>query len=311
MAALISVALCTYNGAAHLSEQLESLRTQTWPHLEIVAVDDASSDATWDILRQAAKEDSRLRIARNEENLGFAANFERAMSLCTGDYIAPCDQDDLWLAQKLERLMDAIGPHSLAYSDSMLIDERGRPLGARVSSRIHMVQGCDPLAFAFWNCISGHAMLFRRELLASALPTRDVRFHDWWIAFVAASLGSIAYVDEPLVAYRQHASSQTDVLRIRREHGDSVAKSLERIAWLGALSRLPSAHQALFETMHRLTLARQDQWFCPAWWRFLRENSARLMAINKRESFSRFALKQFFGMRWRRRTMPKKSAAKA
>lgn len=311
MAALISVALCTYNGAAHLGEQLESLLTQTWRHIEIVAVDDASTDATWDILRQAAKRDPRLRIMRNEENLGFAANFERAMSLCTGDYIAPCDQDDLWLPDKLERLLDAIGQHSLAYCDSMLIDDRGQPLDARVSNRIHMVQGRDPLAFAFWNCISGHAMLFRRELLASALPRRGVRFHDWWIAFVAASLGSITYVDEPLVAYRQHTSSQTDVLRLRQERGDSAAKSLERIAWLGALSRFPSTHQALFETMHRLAVARQDQWFCPAWWRFLRENSARLMAINQRESFSRFALKQFFGMRWRRRAMSKGSAAKA
>ncbi|HEY6087234.1 MAG TPA: glycosyltransferase family 2 protein, partial [Burkholderiaceae bacterium] len=307
MAALISVALCTYNGAAHLSEQLESLLTQTWRHIEIVAVDDASTDATWDILRQAAKRDPRLRIMRNEENLGFAANFERAMSLCTGDYIAPCDQDDLWLPDKLERLLDAIGQHSLAYCDSMLIDDRGQPLDARVSNRIHMVQGRDPLAFAFWNCISGHAMLFRRELLASALPRRDVRFHDWWIAFVAASLGSITYVDEPLVAYRQHTSSQTDMLRLRQERGDSAAKSLERIAWLGALSRFPSPHQALFETMHRLAVARQDQWLCPAWWRFLRENSARLMAINQRESFSRFALKQFFGMRWRRRAMSKGS----
>jgi glycosyltransferase involved in cell wall biosynthesis len=300
---LISVALCTYNGAAHLNEQLESLGSQTWPRIEIVAVDDASSDGTWDLLQRAAASTPALRIMRNDTNLGFAANFERAISLCSGDYIAPCDQDDVWLPTKLESLAAAIGQHTLAYCDSMLIGERGEPLGTRVSDRIRMVQGSDPLPFAFWNCVSGHAMLFRRELLAWALPARGVRFHDWWIAFVAASQGSITYVDQPLVAYRQHENSQTDVVRIRARRADPIAKSLERLAWLSALSGFPSAHQKLFERMHELAAARQHQWFCVAWWRFLKAHANRVMAINRRESFTRFAVKQFFGMKWRHQGM--------
>jgi glycosyltransferase involved in cell wall biosynthesis len=298
-APLLSVALCTYNGAPHLGDQLESLFAQTWPNLEIIAVDDASTDATWTLLQQATEREPRLKILRNNVNLGFAANFERALSLCRGEFIAPCDQDDIWQPNKLETLMAAIGPHTLAYCDSALVDERSQALGMRVSDRVRMVQGSDPLAFAFWNCVSGHAMLFRRELLALALPAQGVRFHDWWLAFVAASTGSITYIAEPLVAYRQHARSQTDVSRLRSQRSNSVDKSLERVAWLQALSRFPSAHQALFQQMHRLAADRQNQWFCPAWWRLLNAHAARLMAINRRESFRRFAIKQFFGMRWR------------
>lgn len=298
-APLISVALATYNGSRHLGAQLASLRAQTWAALEIVAIDDASTDTTWPMLQEAARQDPRLRILRNEHNLGTTANFERAMSLCRGDYIALCDQDDLWRTDKLATLAAALGTHTLAYADSALIDERGTPLGMHISDRLGMAQGSDPLAFAFWNCISGHAMLFRRELLRSALPLRGGRFHDWWLAFVAASTGSIVYVPQPLVHYRQHDQSQTDVAVRRRKRKNSALKYAERQQWLAALAQFPSPHQPQFQRMHALWEQRGRAWFCPAWWRFLHENAARLMVINRRESIGRFAAKQFFGMRWR------------
>lgn len=299
-APLVSVALCTYNGGPYLEEQLASLRAQTWRRIEIVAVDDASTDASWDILQRAAASMPTLRIHRNERNLGFVANFERAMALCRGDLIAPCDQDDIWLPTKLETLVNAIGSHTLAYCDSAIVDQDGRPLGVRVSDRIRMVQGSDPLPFTFWNCISGHAMLFRRDLLARALPIPHARYHDWWIAFVAASLGSIVYVDEPLVAYRQHARSQTDFILLRAQRIDRVAKWQVHVDWLRTLSGLPSPHQAAFQRLHELASARLHQWFCVEWVRLLHAHAGRLMAMNRRESFGRFAFKQFFGVQWRR-----------
>jgi glycosyltransferase involved in cell wall biosynthesis len=251
-------------------------------------------------LQDAAQQDPRLRISRNERNLGTNANFERAMTLCRGEFIAPCDQDDVWRDDKLAVLHAAIGTHTLAYADSALIDELGAPLGLHVSDRIGMAEGSDPLAFAFWNSVSGHAMLFRRELLRDALPLRGGRFHDWWLAFVAASTGSIVYVPQPLVSYRQHARSQTDVAVRRRTRKDSAAKYAERTRWLAALAQFESPHQPLFQRMHALWVQRGDAWFCPAWWHLLHAHAARLEVINRREPFQRFAAKQFFGMRWRR-----------
>lgn len=303
---LISVALATYNGARHLEAQLASLRAQTWANLEIVAVDDASIDTSWALLQHSAQHDARLRIERNEHNQGSAATFERAMSLCRGEFIAPCDQDDVWHDDKLRILYEAIGEHTLAYADSALIDEHGAPLGLRLSDRLGMAQGSDPLAFAFWNSVSGHAMLFRRELLGAALPFRGSRFHDWWLAFVAASVGSIVYVPQPLVDYRQHDRTQTDVARRRRAGGGRsadriVARYTERAQWLAELAGFPGRHQPMFQRMHRLWQQRGSAWFCPAWWRWLQAHAARLMVINRREPFQRFATKQFFGMRWRLR----------
>ncbi|HRH88037.1 MAG TPA: glycosyltransferase [Rubrivivax sp.] len=299
---LISVALATYNGERHLQAQLDSLRTQNWPHLEIVAIDDASTDGSWAMLQQAAAADGRLRIVRNDRNLGSAATFERAMAMCRGDYIAPSDQDDVWHADKLQTLVAAIDGHTLAYADSALIDDSGAPLGLRLSDRFGMAQGSDPLAFAFWNSVSGHAMLLRRELLRTALPLRGGRFHDWWLAFVAASTGSIVYVPRQLVDYRQHAQSQTDIAgrrRRRRTHEQIAAKYDERLQWFAALAQFPSPHQPQLRCLHTLWQQRGSAWFCPALWRFLHANEARLLASSRDTSIARFAAKQFLGMRWR------------
>jgi glycosyltransferase involved in cell wall biosynthesis len=101
--------------------------------MEIVAVDDASTDRTVDLLREYERRDARLRVVVNTRNIGFIRNFERAISLCNGVLIAPCDQDDVWLIDKLRTLVRAIGHHSMVYSDSELIDAEGRPLGVSMS----------------------------------------------------------------------------------------------------------------------------------------------------------------------------------
>jgi glycosyltransferase involved in cell wall biosynthesis len=294
---LISIALCTFNGQAYLAEQLASLTRQTWSRLEIIAVDDHSSDATLPMLHAAAAQDARIRVYRNDSNLGFAASFCKALSLCRGELIAPCDQDDVWHEDKLTRLQLRLGGHLMVYCDSELIDQQGVPLNQRISERLAMYEGSDPRAFTFWNCISGHAMLFPARLLQRALPMPAVRFHDWWLAFVAAGTGSIAYVEEPLVRYRQHGRSQTDVARRKKETRDTQRQYRQRADWLAALAGFDSPHQPFFETLSRLWSARAEQWICPALVRLLLRNGEALLRINRRESARRFALKQGIGMK--------------
>src|ERR1700748_3070750 len=94
---LVSVAMCTYNGEKYIRQQLDSILNQTWRNLEIVIVDDGSSDDTFAIISEYAEKDSRIKCFKNEVNLGFNKNFEHAVELTTGDYIAISDQDDIWL----------------------------------------------------------------------------------------------------------------------------------------------------------------------------------------------------------------------
>lgn len=212
-APLVSVALCTFRGARHLAGLLDSLLAQRHENLEIVAVDDASDDGTADILRRHAQLDPRIRVEVNPRTLGYNANFAAAFGRCRGALIAPCDQDDVWHADKLEALVAAIGDADLAYCDSELVDAGGRSLHARLSATRRMYEGADPLALVTTNSASGHAMLFRRELLDRAQPFPPGVHYDWWLALTAASGKGIRYVDRPLVRFRRHGAAATGIGR--------------------------------------------------------------------------------------------------
>src|ERR1700742_869803 len=102
---LVSIALCTYNGERFLSKQLDSLLSQTYINIEIIIVDDGSHDNTWNILIDYAQKNKRLQISQNARNLGHTCNFERAIKLCNGDYIAIADQDDIWESDKIKTMI--------------------------------------------------------------------------------------------------------------------------------------------------------------------------------------------------------------
>ena len=114
-AELVSIALCTYNGEAYLKEQLDSLIDQTYPNCEIIIVDDCSKDGTVDILKQYANEYPQIKLYINSENLGYTKNFEKAINLCNGEYIALCDQDDIWDKNKISIMIHRIGDNILIY----------------------------------------------------------------------------------------------------------------------------------------------------------------------------------------------------
>src|ERR1700761_5047601 len=131
----ISVALCTYNGGRFLPEQLASIQQQSVPPFELVVCDDRSTDDTVPTLRQfAAAAPFPVRIFCNEQNLGFIANFQRAIELCRGDLIALSDQDDVWYPKRLERTQGAFAAHpqvGLLFSDADIIDDRDSLTGNR------------------------------------------------------------------------------------------------------------------------------------------------------------------------------------
>ncbi len=307
---LISVALCTLNGARFLQAQLESLSAQDYPRFEIVAVDDGSADGTWSMLESHARADARLRVWRNRERLGLAGNFERALSLCRGELIACCDQDDLWLPSHLSELAAALGRHSLVYCDSRLIDSDGRELG-RMSDSRNMISGSQPLAFVFFNCVSGHAMLFRREILARARPFPEHGFHDWWLAYVASVVGSIGYLDRCLVDYRRHDAMATTARHRAREldraPGFRLTDHERQVDWIRRLARLPGAPGRV-ERLAELVSRWGDRIFAWELAGVLLAWSEELFAISSESRTRRLltALKWLAGGRLRSRILPRR-----
>ncbi len=212
---LVTVALCVHNGAAFLREQMDSILAQSESRLEVVALDDASTDDSLAILQEYAARDARVRVESNALNQGPSRSFERAMSLGRAPFVAPSDQDDVWHPHKLERLLAAIGDHDLAYCDSAYVDADGRAAGRCVSDDVTMLEGRASLRFALTNSVSGHAMLVRRDLFEAVQPFPADVFHDWWLAASAAGRRGVLYVDEPLVHFRRHGGALTSLGRER------------------------------------------------------------------------------------------------
>jgi glycosyltransferase involved in cell wall biosynthesis len=218
---LVSIALCTYNGEKFLGQLLDTLINQTYPNIEIIAVDDCSTDNTYAILTTYAVKYPQITVYKNEVNLGFVRNFEHALTYCQGDLIAFCDQDDLWLPEKIALQVEGIGDNMLIYHDSEFINDQEKPLGKKMSDIVNFYKGDDPRVFLFFSCVSGHAMLVKKQLLAEALPFKEGYYHDWWLAYVATNIGSITFIPQCLVKYRQHNNSKTDLLEIKVVENDS------------------------------------------------------------------------------------------
>lgn len=208
---LISIALCTYNGELYIDEQLRSITDQSYKNLEIIIVDDCSSDHTLSIVHKHKVKDSRIKVYQNEKNLGFNSNFRKAISLCAGEHIAIADQDDIWIKDKLQIMISVIGDNLLCYHNSEYINAEGILTGKSTLSAHRFVAGDCSEKLLFNNCVSGHASLVKKELLEITPEFPEKMYYDWWLAYTAACLGRINFTKEALVKYRIHQHSFTHV----------------------------------------------------------------------------------------------------
>ncbi|MBC3917986.1 glycosyltransferase family 2 protein [Undibacterium sp. CY18W] len=215
----ISIALCTYNGATYLQEQLQSFRTQSHRPYELVVCDDQSTDATTELIRAFASEVAfPVRLSINQDRLGSRLNFARAIALCSGDVIALSDQDDVWRGDKLEKISQTFIDDSVTavFSDAEVTDASLQSLGYSMWQGLkfdaHAIQymqagaGFELLLKRF--LVMGASLAFRTSLREMILPIPPAWHHDAWIALLAAACGNIAPIDECLLQYRQHGNNQ-------------------------------------------------------------------------------------------------------
>ncbi len=229
MRSSVCIVLGTYNGAAYVAGQIESILAQSLASWTLLIRDDGSGDETIEIIRKYARRDGRITLLEEEPgNLGAKENFslllQRAFSSGC-DYIAMADQDDVWYPTKLEwqvramREMEKAYPDSplLVHSDLELVDrdlEQIAPSFMQYQGIWHEPERALEVLMA-QNFVTGCAALVNRRLLEFALPIPDVALmHDWWLALCAAAFGHLGYLDEPLVKYRQHAGNEIGAKRL-------------------------------------------------------------------------------------------------
>jgi len=219
----IFILLGTYNGETYLSEQIESVREQTWQNWKLFIRDDGSDDGTNRLLNTYQQKDSRIqRVVDNKGNLGTIGNYNELCRIALkndADTIFFCDQDDVWLPDKVETHVQAIQDIEsqnatdcpiLVHSDLSVVDSHLKHIHKSFLA-YHGVRNVykEPLCTLLaQNYITACASAFNRALLKLATPIpEEALMHDWWMALCAAACGQIGFIEKPLTFYRQHSDN--------------------------------------------------------------------------------------------------------
>lgn len=198
---MISVCLASYNGDLFIKEQIDSILPQLSVTDEIVIADDSSTDNTIEIIK--SYNDKRIRLYRNKKSKSPASNFENALRLAKGDYIFLCDQDDIWLPDKVESVMPHFNKYDLIVTDCTVVDGNLNVVEESFFESLKSGPG-------FWknfvkNTYLGCCMAFKREILDYALPfPSEIAMHDIWIGLLVELKGKPFFLNKQLILYRRH-----------------------------------------------------------------------------------------------------------
>ncbi|MFC0875926.1 glycosyltransferase family 2 protein [Saccharicrinis sp. FJH2] len=220
---MISVCLASYNGEKYIREQLISILTQLTPNDEIIISDDHSTDDTLEIV--LSLNDPRIKIFINESRLGYVSNFENALIKSKGDIIFLADQDDIWMDDKVVKIIDKLEHFDLVVTDAEVVNAKLETI-ASSHFELYNVKTGFLLNFLKTRYI-GACMAFRRELLEKSLPfpkNKELCAHDYWLACLGELYFRVGLVHEPLLKYRRH---QANALTGGEISTNSISKKLK------------------------------------------------------------------------------------
>ncbi len=236
----ISVALCTYNGEKFLRQQIDSILNQTLKVDEIVVCDDGSADKTSQILNDYQKKfPETFRIYINEKNLRSVKNFEKAISLCTGEIIFLSDQDDIWENNKVEAFNTFFTLNKqtdVLCSNGYIINESDQKQDLYTVWDVPEFLGANKQEIDYFkifatigNFATGAAMALRKSILPQVLPFPNIEglHHDEWIALISSEQKKFAFLNEKLFSYRIHNEQQVGGISYPK-NGASKEKLINR-----------------------------------------------------------------------------------
>jgi glycosyltransferase involved in cell wall biosynthesis len=212
---LVSIVMATYNGEKYIREQIESILNQDYANIEVIIVDDSSTDGTVIILEEYKNRDSRISLHLSSINKGVVATFEFGLSCAQGEFIALSDQDDIFDRRKISIMANEMQKNptfDMVVSDPRLIDGNGNVIAYSMwkYQKLHPCGGKPFRQLLYANFGTGCACMLNKRLLKIAFPfPTDSIVHDWWLTVVATSEkgGGILIIDEQLMSYRQHGSN--------------------------------------------------------------------------------------------------------
>ncbi|MEQ1555164.1 MAG: glycosyltransferase, partial [Ferruginibacter sp.] len=225
---MVSIIVATYNGQKYLLAQLISIAKQSYKNIEIIICDDASNDSTVEIIKEFAKSQANVSYFINETNIGVNKNFELGFLKAKGNFIAIADQDDIWLPNKIEEQMKLFIKDEILLTHTASALFRGNNLPTKSYQKItNPFQGNDVQKLLLRNSVSGHNIIFRKQLLQQIFPIPKNIYYDWWIVQTAACNGYIAASNKVLTYQRAHENNVT--VKVRASKNQTEEEYQERI----------------------------------------------------------------------------------
>lgn len=200
----ISVCIATYNGSLYIKDQLDSILPQLKTTDEIIISDDSSSDSTIDIIK--SYRDPRIILLENQSFRSPVYNFENALNNASGDYIFLCDQDDVWLSDKVESFIPLLNNYDLVVSDCKVVNADLEIIHDSFFKIMNSGKGLWKNFFK--NTYLGCCIAFRKEIFSYILPfPPNIAMHDIWIGLVVELYGNPFFLQKPTSLYRRHGEN--------------------------------------------------------------------------------------------------------
>lgn len=243
---LITIVMATYNGEKYVEEQVKSILSSTYQNFLLHIYDDGSTDNTLSILRSYQERyPDRIKIFQNKDNLGVTRNFLQAVNQTTTDYVMFSDQDDVWNSDKIHktlrrmRNMEAQKGKEMplaVFTDAVVVDQDLNQLHPSFFQSGHLnPRKTDLPHLLMENKLIGCTVMInaalRRILQRHSMP-KEARYHDWWLALLAATFGAIGYINEGTLLYRQHGGNvvgNTGFLKYVQNRISSLSKQKESL----------------------------------------------------------------------------------
>lgn len=261
--AKVQILLATCNGEKYLREQLESLRNQTYGDWECLISDDCSADSTLDIINEYCEMDSRfILVSKGHRYYSASYNFLHLLSVSNADYILFCDQDDYWLSNKVEMLVDKIIEESrgesnipiCVFSDARIVNSNLEPyISDSFQSTLELdAKNVELLDLMTSNVVQGCASVINRKLVEIVVDSSDFAYfpvYDWFFGAIAKSQGKLVYIPDRLHLYRQHDSNSVgahkstiikwikNLINSEKECKGGIKEEIKRESWIFARGR--------------------------------------------------------------------------